>query len=128
MTPEDFFSGSPEGLAVYLRVHELLTQARPGVVVRTSTSQVAFRRRRGFAYLWRPRQYLRHGSQTALSIALPREASSERFKEVAHPAPAVWMHHLEIGSVDDVDHEVEMWLLEAADAAAVVRADGGTRG
>ena len=121
MTPDEFFGDSPNGLAVYQRVHELLTEARPDVAVRTSKSQVAFRRRRGFAYLWRPSQYLRRGAEVVLSIALDRQISSERFKEVAHPAPKVWMHHLEILSVGDVDPEVAAWLLEAADNAAVAR-------
>lgn len=122
MTPEGFFAGGPEGLAVYRRVNEFISRARPDVTVRASKSQVAFRRGRGFAYLWRPGQYLRHpGADIVLSIALPRQVSSERFKEVAHPAPTVWMHHLEIRSVNDVDHEVEVWLLEAADDADAIR-------
>jgi hypothetical protein len=119
MSPDDFFAGSRLGLVVYRRVNELLTRARPDVTVRASTSQVAFRRRRGFAYLWRPGTYLRNPeAEVVLSIALTRHEPSGRFKEAVHPSPTVWMHHLEIHSVDDVDQEVEAWLLEAADAAA----------
>ena len=50
----------------------------------------------------------------------PAPVSSERFKEVVHPAPTVWMHHLEIRSPDDVDGEVEAWLREAAGATGAV--------
>ncbi len=128
MTPGEFFSGSPVGLAVYQRVNEILTRARSDVTVRATKSQVAFRRRRGFAYIWRPGQYLRNpGAEVVLSIALHRQISSERFKEVVQPAPTVWMHHLEITSVDDVDREVEAWLLEAADDAEATRTGPATR-
>jgi Domain of unknown function (DUF5655) len=128
ITPDDFFAGSPQGLAVFRRVNDLVTQARPDITVRTSKSQVAFRSRRGFAYLWRPGQYLRNpAAEVVLSIVLPRRASSQRFKQVVHPAPTVWMHHLEIRSVDDVDREVELWLLEAADAAEPVHPAGRKR-
>lgn len=89
-----------------------------GVTVRTSKSQVAFRRRRGFAYLWLPGMYLaKPSAEVVLSIALDRELASGRFKEVVHPSPRVWMHHLEIRSLDDLDDEVSGWLRSAYDAA-----------
>ena len=64
--------------------------------VRVTKSQIAFRRRKGFAYVWRPGQYLKSDVPAVLSIALPREVASDRFKEVAHPSAKVWMHHLEL--------------------------------
>ena len=120
MRPEDLFSGRPEALAVVERVRSVLdaTSGIGPVEVRTTKSQVAFRRRRGFAYLWRPGQYLANpGAEVVLSIALGRRDGSPRFKEVVHPAPTVWMHHLELDGPDDVDDEVVGWLREAADAA-----------
>jgi hypothetical protein len=86
--------------------------------VRISKSQAAFWRKRGFAYLWMPGQYLRRPTaEVVLSIALGRLDESTRFKEVAHPAPAHWTHHLEIHNLSDLDDEVEGWLREAADRA-----------
>ena len=83
--------------------------------LRVTKSQVAFRRKLGFAFVWMPGQYLRHpASEVVLTIALGRPVPSERFKEVAHPSPAQWMHHLEIHDVTDIDAEVEGWLREAA--------------
>ena len=52
-----------------------------------------------------------------LSVALGRLDGSPRWKEVAHPAAAHWMHHLEIHRAADVDAEVEGWLREAAERA-----------
>ncbi len=117
-TPEEFFAGSERSLAVFRRVEELVNHAGLPYAVRTSKSQVAFRRRRGFAFLWIPGRYVRNPTaEVVLSIALDRQVPCERFKQVAHPAPSVWMHHVEIETLDDLDGEVEGWLHEAADHA-----------
>jgi hypothetical protein len=117
-TPEDFFADHPLGLAALERVLHVLNDFGP-VEVRISKSQVAFRRRRGFAYLWLPGQYLRKPTaDVVLSIALGRHDTSPRFKEVAHPSATQWIHHLEVHDVNDVDDEVEGWLREAADRAS----------
>jgi hypothetical protein len=100
-TPEQVFSNSPEGLRICGAVGRALSGAVPATV-HTTISQVAFRNRRGFA---------------VLSIALPRRLESSRFKEVVHPSPGVWMHHLELHAVEDVDEEVACWLEEAFAAA-----------
>lgn len=116
-TPEDFFAGHPEGLALYTAVAEAIA-ALGEVTIRVSTSQIAFRRRKGFAYVWQPGQYVRSDVPAVLSLALPRRIDSERFTQVAHPAPRVWMHHLELHHVDQVDVEVRGWLREAYDYAS----------
>ena len=118
-TPAEYLAGNPLGRAVFDRVLAALTSHGP-VTVRVSTSQLAFRRRRGFAWLWLPERYL--GSRSAgvvvLSFALGREDSSARFEEVLRVAPAHWMHHLEIRNAGAVDDEVAGWLREAAERAA----------
>ena len=83
------------------------------VSVSVSKSQVAFRRRKGFAYVWRPGQYLHSQVPAVLSIALPLEVRSARFKEVVHPSPNVWMHHLELHEPSEIDDQVRGWLEEA---------------
>jgi hypothetical protein len=117
-SPEAFLASQPLGLAVLARLRAALGDV-PGVSVQASKSQVVFRRRRGFAWLWLPGQYLRKpAADVVLSIGLGRHAASARWKEVAHPAPTHWMHHLEIGAPDDIDAEVLGWLQEAAERAA----------
>ena len=116
-TAESFLAGSELGLATLARVREVLA-AHDDVTERTTTSQVAFRRRTGFAFLWRPGQYLRHpDAEVVMSIGLPYALRSERFKTVVHPARTTWMHHLEVHDVTEVDDEVAGWLREAAAAA-----------
>ena len=111
---EAFFTGSPLGLAVYRRMLDVLGPVGD-LDVRVSRSQVAFRRRRGFAWLWRPGQYLAHpDAEVVLSIALGRRDPSPRWKEVVHPSSRHWIHHLELQAVAEIDDEVAGWLAEAA--------------
>jgi hypothetical protein len=118
MEPDDLLHGHPTAAAVFDAVSRGLQDLVP-VEVRTSKSQIAFRRRRGFAYLWLPGQYL-HGPQAevVLSIALDRHDPSPRFKEVVQPSPGHWMHHLELAGADEVDDQVVAWLHEAAALAS----------
>ena len=111
-TPEAFFDGSPEGLAVYDAVAGAV-RALGTVETRVSRSQIAFRGRRGFAYLWRPSRYVRSNVPAVLSIATPYELSSDRFKSVVHPSATTWMHHLEVAKVTEIDEEVVDWLTQA---------------
>ena len=113
---EAFFLGDPRAVAVASAVVAALDRLGPHDT-RVSRSQVALRRRRGFAYLWRPGQYVASDVPAVLSIALPRELASPRWKQVAHPSPHVWMHHLELAGPEEVDLEVEGWLAEAYAAA-----------
>jgi hypothetical protein len=115
-TPEDLFEGHDDGLRV-LREVESAVRALGEVEVRVTASQVQLRRRKGFAYVWRPGRYVANDVPAVLSIALDHDLGSPRFKEVAHPSPAVWMHHLEVWAVDEVDAEVRGWLAEAYDQA-----------
>ncbi len=117
MTPEDFFAGHPDALAAFREVCAIVGRRGP-FEVRISRSQASLRRKRGFAYLWMPGQYLKAPTaEVVLSIALGRKDVSTRFKEVAHPAPAHWIHHLEIHHLSDLDDEVADWLREAAESA-----------
>lgn len=111
-TPEEFFAGHEDGLAVYRAVAGAVGALVP-CEVRVSRSQIAFRRTRGFAYVWRPGQYLASEVPAVLSVALDRPVESSRFKQVAHPAARVWMHHLELRDPREVDDEVRGWLGEA---------------
>ena len=114
---EEFFSGHPDAQSVHEALCRLLADLGP-YAVRITRSQVAYRRRRAFAFLWLPGRYLRRpSSEVVVSIALGRLDPSARFKEVTEVTPGRWMHHLEVGGPDDLDDEVAAWLCEAATAA-----------
>lgn len=116
MRAEDLFAGDDVALAVLTRVRAVLEAAGP-VEERTTKSQVAFRRSRGFAYLWPPARYVRTTVPVVLSVALRRRDTSPRWKEVANPRPRLWIHHLEVRDVDELDDEVVDLLREAAESA-----------
>jgi hypothetical protein len=115
-SPEQFFQGSPRGLAVYEAVVDAVASIGPAEI-RVSKSQIAFRRRKGFAYVWRPDRYLKTDVPAVLSFGYPRQLHSRRFKEVVQAAPKVWMHHLELRDRAEVDAEVRGWLAAAYETA-----------
>jgi hypothetical protein len=85
---------------------------------RTTRSQISFRRRRGFAWIWAPQQYLgSRSAPVALALAFPRHVRSWRWKEVVEPRPGWFMHHLEVWRVSDVDQQVRRWISAAWEAA-----------
>jgi hypothetical protein len=114
MTVDEFFAGHPFARAVFDRVREVASELGE-YELRVGKSQVAFRRARGFAYVWIPGRHLRNpDADVVLSIPLGRHVDSPRFKEVAHPSPKVWMHHLEVYDLAEIDDQVRGWLSEAA--------------
>ena len=117
-TPVDeFFAGSPLGRELFTAVAQAIEAIGPATI-RVTKSQVAFRRRRGFAWVWRPGRYVQSDVPAVLSFALSEPLASARFKEIVHPSPLVWMHHLELRSTREVDDEVSGWLARAWAGAA----------
>jgi hypothetical protein len=117
VTPQEFLGESDLGQAVFETVSGIVTSFGD-VGIETTKSQIAFTRRRGFVYIWRPGMYLvRPEAELVVSIALDRAVASPRFKEIAHPSPRIWQHHLEVRSVDEVDDEVRGWLRAAYECA-----------
>jgi hypothetical protein len=113
---EEFFVSDKKAVSIYRALAQSLVGLE-GVEVVPSKSQVAFRARRGFAYAWAPKDYLKSDVPVVVSIALREELRSPRFKEVAHPSPSTWMHHVELRMVKDVDRELVAWIRRAYEEA-----------
>ncbi len=114
MTPDEFFSDNVLARQLYEAVcQEIAAIGETGL--RVGKSQIAFRRRRAFAWVWTPGQYLtgRPTAPLVLTLALRRHDESPRWKQIVEPAPGRFMHHLELYAVADVDAEVRGWLREA---------------
>ncbi len=116
LTPEQLFDGFPDSLRLYAAVQRAIDDIGEATV-KVTKSQIAFRRRLGFAYIWRPGQYLANDVPAVLSIALPYRVVSDRFKAVAHPSARVWMHHVELRQTGQLDAEILGWLQQAYDRA-----------
>lgn len=109
-----FFQGRADARRLFAAVRAAIDDAGPSTL-RVTKSQIAFGRRRGFAWVWTPDRWLR-GSDLAplvLSFALPRRARSRRIKEIVEPRPGRFMHHLELFEVDELDDQVRRWLRRA---------------
>ena len=118
MNPDEFFAG-------HERSRELLETVRRGVLsigpadLRVTKSQIAFRRRKAFAWVWRPGQYLRGNlPPLVLTLSFRERDPSPRWKQIVEPRPGRFTHHLELWSVEDLDNEVFDWLRKAWEAAA----------
>ena len=115
-TPQEFFAGSAAGLALFEAVAETIATIG-SAAMKVSKSQIAFRRRTAFAFVWRPDRYVTTDVPAVLSFGAPQELHSPRFKQVVHVAPHVWMHHIDLRDAQQVDAEVRDWLTVAFDNA-----------
>lgn len=90
-----------------------------GVTTRVTKSQISYLRKRTFAAIWVPSQYLDGTvAPLVLTLYLPHRNASSRWKQVVEPAPGRFTHHLELVGPDDIDAQVGVWLEEAWRAAA----------
>lgn len=113
LTLDEYFHGQERSRQLFDAVQRAVV-VLGAVELRVSKSQVAFRRRKAFAWAWIPGKYL--SGKTAplvLTISLPDRSPSPRWKQVVEPYPGRFTHHLELHSVDQVDDEVCQWLRRA---------------
>jgi hypothetical protein len=118
MTPDEFFAGQDLSKQLFETVRREVA-ALGETDMRITKSQVAFRRRRGFAWVWMPGQYLKRvAAPLVLSLSLSRRENSPRWKEIVEPYPGRFTHHLELYDTADIDEQVRNWLREAWEAGA----------
>ncbi len=92
------------------RVIDSIGPAEMGV----TRSQISFRRKKLFAWIWRPGQYLRGNiAPLVLTLSFPQRDPSPRWKQIVEPAPGRFTHHLELRSAGEIDDEVRAWLQRA---------------
>lgn len=110
---EEFFSGFPDSTLLFEKLLQQIHSFDP-VQIRVTKSQIALVNSRPFAWIWIPEKSLsREAAPLVVSMSFPERDPSPRWKEIVEPARARFMHHLEIYTADDIDSEVETWLLKA---------------
>jgi hypothetical protein len=118
MTLDEYFKGEDESRKLFESLRGVIDSIGTAES-RVTKSQVAFRRRRAFAWAWMPGKYLRGKSAPlVLTVSLPHKDPSPRWKQVVQPYPGRYIHHLELYVARDLDKEVHDWLFEAWTTAA----------
>jgi hypothetical protein len=113
MTLDEFFAGREESRAIFEAVRHEVEAIGPAEL-RVGKSQVSFRRRKAFAWVWMPGQYLRgKAAPLVLTLSFPSPDPSPRWKQTVEPRSGRFTHHLELYAVADVDDEVRGWLRDA---------------
>jgi hypothetical protein len=113
MTLDEYFEGNEESRRLFEAVHKII-KTFGNAEIRVTKSQVAFRRRKSFAWVWIPGKYLRReAAPLVLTLSFPDKDPSSRWKEIVEPSPGRLTHHLELYSTSDIDEEVRSWLKDA---------------
>ena len=121
MTLDEYFEGAQASRPLFETLRTMV-ESLGAIELRVTKSQVAFRRRKAFAFkqqkafawAWMPGKYLRDKvAPLVLTLALTRRDPSPRWKQVVEPAAGRFTHHIEIYSKDQIDDEVRQWLEEA---------------
>jgi hypothetical protein len=113
MTLDEFFVGQEDSRRIFETLRSVVDALEPAQL-RITKSQIAFRRRRVFAWAWMPGKYLR-GKHAPLvfTLSFHHQDLSPRWKEIVEPSPGRFTHHLELHSSADIDDEVRSWLQQA---------------
>ena len=110
---DEFFADYQESQALFEAVLKEIN-ALGATEMRVSKSQIAFRRKRAFAWVWVPGKYLRRKTPPlVLTLSFRSRSTSPRWKEIVEPYPGRFTHHLELYSTQDMDDEVRGWLRDA---------------
>lgn len=113
----EFFEGQQVSRQLFDTLRDAIDTLGP-VELQVTKSQVAFRRRKAFAWAWIPGKYLRgKTAPLVLTLSFRGRNPSPRWKEIVEPSPGRFTHHLELYSADDIDGEVLDWLRDAWAAA-----------
>jgi hypothetical protein len=117
-TLDELFAGHEESRGIFEAVRGAVEAIGPAEL-RVGQSQVTFRRRKAFVWVWMPRKYLRgRTAPLVLTLSFPNRDPSRRWKKIVEPRPGRFTHHLELYSIADFDDEVRGWLLDAWEGAS----------
>jgi hypothetical protein len=117
MTLDEFFEGYDEARSLFDALRGVVETTGPAEV-RVTKSQITFRRRKAFAWVWTPSRYLRgRVAPLVLTLSFRSRDASPRWKQIVEPSPGRFSHHLELYSIADVDDQVSQWLRDAWTAA-----------
>lgn len=112
---ESFFSKMPEVIQLYERIEEKILERFEDVSIEIRKTQITFKSKRGFMYVWLPirRMKNRPVNYLVLSFGLDQRIESSRIAESVETYKNRWMHHLIIEKPEELNDELMRWIQEA---------------
>jgi len=112
---ETFFKNSSELMGLFEHLKEVLFARMEPIGLSVQKTQIAFRSRRSFAYVWLPIRPMKNRPDLyiILSFGLDHLISSPRIVEAVEVRPNRWTHHLIISKCSEIDEEILSWLDQA---------------
>ena len=104
---EELFADYPAALAVARAVHRHLATLGE-VEMAAAKTQVSFRHRVRFAWVWMPKQSAGSGPDTpVVSFGLPHRLASGRIWRAVRARGSFWTHHVLVPSAKHVDAQLK---------------------
>ena len=116
MNIDDFFTGFEISRHLFDALSALACREE-SVSTYVGKSQVAFRDRKPFLWVWIPGRYLKN-RQTAplvMTVVFRHRDPSPRWKEIVEARQGMFTHHLELFDLADIDDEVAHWIARSHD-------------
>jgi hypothetical protein len=115
MEIETFLKKSPELFSIFEHLKKVLFGRMDPISISVQKTQIAFRSRRSFAFVWLPIWPMRNRPDLyiILSFGLDHLISSPRIIEAVEVRPNRWTHHLIISKCSEIDEEILNWLDQA---------------
>lgn len=111
-----FFDGHQAALETYQRFEEQLYEAFPQAGKRVQKTQITFYNRHVFACVSFARVRRKAelpSSYFVLTLGLPYPLESDRVAVKCEPYPGRWTTHIVVGSPDELDDELFLWIEQA---------------
>jgi len=110
-----FFSQMPGIIPVYGAIEDGILSRFENVSVEICKTQISFKSKKGFAYVWLPVRKMKNrpNCYLVLSFGLDKRIQSPRILESVETYKDRWMHHLIIENQGEIDDEVMDWINQA---------------
>ena len=112
---EGFFAAHPLELPLYTTVRERVLAEFPGTQAVVYRTQIAFRDRRNYCWVWLPLRRMRNRPEVyiVVTFVLGERLANSRIVEAVEPRPGRWTHHVLVQAPTEVDAELLGWISAA---------------
>lgn len=111
-----FFVRKPQVRPLFDGLAQWILQAYPIASIKVQRSQISFCGPKPFCWAWLPiREGIkgRPADYLVVSFGLDHEIIHLRFVDTTQAYRGRWIHHMIIGSIDDIDAQLKGWISQA---------------